>query len=310
MFEYEIDDVASLYSLDSRATSTDFSFDDVIINSQAYRRALLHPTDRTNPALMQGIPNSESKQATGVQIYKHFEPPRSHESTQSAEEHLEMKAIKLEKELLSLESEYREKEMALVKVGAEKNRLEDDWKRLSIKLQSLDKENGALQKEVQVQDEELSSLRSGIDVLAAEMKAMNQAKAFLEEENERRGMFYREAETERKALMATYSAANDLMTSKLEKLEIDNTELNKAIEDLKPANARLLKDRKVVVERLKRCETDVGRLQAEVTRWRYESQECEKKLGRSQSLVAQLQASVQHYKRFDCELFLPTPHSS
>jgi chromosome segregation ATPase len=40
VFESAIDDVASLYSVDSAASSTDFSFDNLVINSQAYRRAL------------------------------------------------------------------------------------------------------------------------------------------------------------------------------------------------------------------------------------------------------------------------------
>ncbi|KAF2727460.1 hypothetical protein EJ04DRAFT_557379 [Polyplosphaeria fusca] len=40
VFEVAIDDVASLYSVDSTATSTNFLFDDQVINSTAYRRTL------------------------------------------------------------------------------------------------------------------------------------------------------------------------------------------------------------------------------------------------------------------------------
>lgn len=43
VFEMATDDTASLYSTNSTATSTNFIFDDMVVNSQAYRRALSQP---------------------------------------------------------------------------------------------------------------------------------------------------------------------------------------------------------------------------------------------------------------------------
>ncbi len=47
VFEAAADDVASIYSYRSAATSTDFVFDDVVVNSKAYRKALA--SSRLNP---------------------------------------------------------------------------------------------------------------------------------------------------------------------------------------------------------------------------------------------------------------------
>lgn len=60
VFESAVDDVASLYSVDSTASSTDFTFDDLVINSQAYRRAL----NQTRSNLNLGPLKEQSEQSS------------------------------------------------------------------------------------------------------------------------------------------------------------------------------------------------------------------------------------------------------
>lgn len=53
VFEVAIDDAASIYSSNSTATSTNFIFDDLVVNSQAYRRALNQSRSFTHLAPLQ-----------------------------------------------------------------------------------------------------------------------------------------------------------------------------------------------------------------------------------------------------------------
>ncbi|KAF2202759.1 hypothetical protein GQ43DRAFT_462125 [Delitschia confertaspora ATCC 74209] len=66
VFELAIDDFTSLYSYDSSATSTNFAFDDDIINSQAYRRALHSSRSPVNLSIVQEQSETSSGSATVV----------------------------------------------------------------------------------------------------------------------------------------------------------------------------------------------------------------------------------------------------
>lgn len=67
VLQFDSDDVASLYTTDSAATSTNFSFDDMVVNSQAYRRALFQSRSSQNLAPVQEQAENSSDSATVVE---------------------------------------------------------------------------------------------------------------------------------------------------------------------------------------------------------------------------------------------------
>lgn len=70
VFQVELDDIASLYTTESTVTSTNFTFDSVVINSQAYRRALNQSKSSQNLTALreQSEVSSDSATIVGSQL--------------------------------------------------------------------------------------------------------------------------------------------------------------------------------------------------------------------------------------------------
>ncbi|KAF2016485.1 hypothetical protein BU24DRAFT_409583 [Aaosphaeria arxii CBS 175.79] len=227
IFENAFDDVASLYSVDSAATSTNFIFDDVVVNSQAYRRALAQ--SRSSVALGTLVEQSETSSDADTIVdtplsrtaSKYSLPPTLGRRLSPAESVILQDWI----EKVSEDASGKQHLAELESLKAEHATLVTKYR--NVKRLYFD---GQRQKEEQIKEQEM---------LAAEYSRVVNEKAEFEKENDhlredadRRAAFFVQHADKRKLLVESHSKELNLKNAKITELEGKVTSENTAFSQL------------------------------------------------------------------------------
>ncbi|KAF2252440.1 hypothetical protein BU26DRAFT_502909 [Trematosphaeria pertusa] len=270
VFELEIDDVASLYSVDSVATSTNFAFDDLVVNSQAYRRALAQSRGSVNLAPVQEQSENGSDADTIVET-----PKPEHGMT-----HEEVQHLLNEHEVLK--QKYQLVKRYFFEQQSEMHQLQATVANLQNKIETLENEKE--------KEKERSAVER--DRLLAEKDEIEKSRDFLEEENRRHTDFFRQSEERRKVLFARYDQDNKHKAERLQQLEVQIAKEREKRMLLESANADLS------TKFDKRC-NDVAALEGKLGASTQQHVKSESKIEELTSNLATKEAELQRYKGFE-----------
>ncbi|ORY17080.1 hypothetical protein BCR34DRAFT_555977 [Clohesyomyces aquaticus] len=197
VFEVDFDDVASIYTTNSAATSTNFAFDDLVVNSQAYRRALFQTKSSQNltPVMEQSEMSSDSATIVDGRM--------PDEDVQH-----------LVKEHEILREKYQKVKRYFFEQQTQVHRLQNEKADIIQEMETLKEEKEA----------ELSRV-------LAERDDIEQSRSHLEEESKRHSTFFRENDAKRKVLIERHEADRKALSERFEAQLKSRTNLLEALQN-------------------------------------------------------------------------------
>ncbi|KAF2179065.1 hypothetical protein K469DRAFT_717574 [Zopfia rhizophila CBS 207.26] len=215
IFEFaKDDDVASIYSADSRATSTNFIFDDLVVNSQAYRRALSQSRSSVNLAPLQEQSEISSDADTVVEG-----SPAAEAQKWKIPLGIRLKLSPGEINTLCKRLDDAVKAYSDSDAPARFEELTKEHLILKEKYIKLKRYYFEMQekKDNEVRDREM--LAAEYTRVVAEKAEVEQTKSFLEEQNVKLTEFFRENENKKKLLIDSHDKVLQIKDDKIVQLE-------------------------------------------------------------------------------------------